>query len=276
VQPVLLYLPFGLPLYGYGSMLCLSVVIGRLLALRLAEQDGMDPKLMNRCCVWALAGAFVGARLLYVVTNLDQFGRAIDVFGSWNGGMVAYGGFLGGFVGTAAFWWIHRFRFLAWVDCAAPSLCLGLTITRIGCLLGGCDFGHPWNGPWAIHFPAGSPAFQQQALQGLLPAGATRSLAVHPTQLYESLAGLALLLLVMAVRRRRTFPGQAFMAFVLGYAVLRSVIEVFRADLDRGAIGPFSTSQFIAVITFLLVAAVSCVRRVRAPLLPYCDPELTP
>ena len=77
---------------------------------------------------------------------------------------------------------------------------------------------------------------------------------MHPTQLYESLVGLALFALVMAVRHRRTFTGQAFMTFVLGYAVLRSLVEFARADLDRGALGPFSTSQWIAAATFASAA----------------------
>jgi len=63
-------------------------------------------------------------------------------------------------------------RLLAWADCVAPSLCVGLALTRVGCFLGGCDFGRDWNGPWAVGFPAGSPAFVQQARLGLLPSGA--------------------------------------------------------------------------------------------------------
>jgi len=249
VRPILFHLPFGLPIYGYGAMLCLAVIVGRLLAVRLAERDGMDGGLMSRCCVWILVSAFVGARLLCVVTEPDQFDRAIDVFKWWKGGVVAYGGFLGGLLGTAVFCRIHGVRLLAVADCAVPSLCLGLMLTRIGCLLAGCCFGQPWEGPWAVRFPAGSPAFEQQALQGLLPAGATESLPVHPTQVYEALVGLALLSVVMAVRRRQKFPGQALVAFFLGYAALRYAIEVVRADAGRGAIGPFSTSQLIALVT---------------------------
>jgi hypothetical protein len=77
MRAILLYLPFGLPLYAYGTMLCLSVVIGRILAVRIAERDGLDPKLMDRACIWALAGALVGQRLLFVATSPEQ----ID--GSW-------------------------------------------------------------------------------------------------------------------------------------------------------------------------------------------------
>ena len=275
MRPILLYGPFGLPLYAYGAMLLLSVVFGRLLALRLAQRDGLDATLMDRCCLWTLIGALVGARLLFVVTSWDQLDGAADIFAWWKGGVVAYGGFLGGFLGSAIFCRIHRVPILAWADCAAPSLCLGLLITRIGCFLAGCDYGQPWNGPWAVRFPAGSIAFQEQTLQGLLPAGATESLAVHPTQLYESLAGLVLLVLVMAVRRRRKASGEAVMAFFLGYAVLRYGIEIVRADLHRGFIGPFSTSQFIAMATFVVAAASAYVlRRGRLQFL-HSNPDVT-
>src|SRR5215510_3805771 len=222
MRPILVHLPWGLPLYAYGTMLCLSVIVGRLLAMRLAKRVGMDPAVADRCIVWTLVGALIGARLLYVVTNLDQFDDVLDV--------------------------------LAWTDAVAPSLCIGLLLTRIGCFLAGCDFGQPWNGPWAVRFPARSLASQQQAAQGLIPSASMPSLPVHPTQLYESAAGLTLLLVVLAVRHRLTVHGQAFFAFVLGYSILRYVIEIFRADLDRGAVGPLSASQFIAVVTFLAAA----------------------
>jgi phosphatidylglycerol:prolipoprotein diacylglycerol transferase len=261
VRPTLFYLPFGVPIYGYGAMLCLSVVVGRWLALRLASRDGLDPPLMNRACAWALGGAVVGARLLYVATNPGSFDSLTDLFSWWKGGVVAYGGFLGGFVATLIFCRLHGIRLLTWVDCVAPSLGAGLMLTRIGCFLGGCDFGVPWNGPWAVSFPVNSPAFNQQVLQGLLPTTATASLAVHPTQLYESLVGLVLFTAVMAVRRRRTFTGQAFMAFVLGYAVLRSIVELARADLDRGAIGPVSTQLIAAATFFAAVVAWHLLRK---------------
>jgi phosphatidylglycerol:prolipoprotein diacylglycerol transferase len=267
VHPILFQLPFGLTIYAYGTMLCLSVIAGRLLAVDLASRAGMDSGVIDRCCLWTLAGAAIGARLLFVVTAPEQIKSVMDVVAWWKGGVVAYGGFLGGFLATIVYCRAHRIHMLAWADCAAPALCVGLMITRVGCFLAGCDFGQPWNGAWAVHFPVGSPAFEQQSLMGQLPAGATQSLAVHPTQLYESLAGLVLLIVVFAVRRRQTIPGRAFLATVLGYAVLRGAIEVLRADAHRGAVGPLSTSQFIAISTFVLAAAsLALTRRGSQPL----------
>ena len=256
MKPVLLHLPFGVPLYSYGLLLTLSVLAGRWLAIRLAERDGVARRLADRCATWTFVGALLGARALYVATNPGAFDSALDVLACWEGGVVAYGGFLGGLAGAAAFCRAHDIPLLAWADCVAPSLCLGLALTRIGCFLAGCDFGREWSGPWAVRFPAGSPAFVQQKLQGLLPAGATTSLPVHPTQLYESLAGVALLALVLGVRRRQRVAGEALVAFALGYSALRYLIEIVRADPDRGAIGPWSTSQLIAAATFVAASAL--------------------
>ena len=264
MRPILFYLPFGVPLYAYGLMLTVSVLAGRLLALRLAARGGIDAKLADRCAVWTLVGAIVGARLLFVVTNLDQFDHVFEIVAVWKGGVVAYGGFLGGLAAAIAFCRIHNISLLAWADCVAPSLCLGLALTRVGCFLGGCDFGRDWNGPWAVRFPAGSPASVQQAGLGLLPSGAVESLPVHPTQLYESLAGVVLLFLVFAVRRRQRVAGHALVAFALGYGVLRYLIEIVRADPGRGVVGPWSTSQFIAVATVVAASALLYVLRRRS------------
>jgi len=250
VRPVLFYLPFHLPIYSYGVMLGLSLVVGWYITLKLCVTDGMDRETMGSCYVWTAVSAVVGSRLLYVLTNLDRFDSFFDIFKVNQGGLVAYGGFLGGFLGSVVFCRIKRIRLLAWADCAVPSLCTGLMITRIGCLMYGCDFGKPWTGRWAIHFPAGSPAFNQQRAEGLIDAAAQMSLGVHPTQLYESLNGLILFGLLMLVRRFRRFSGEMFVAFTMGYAVLRYFVETLRADEQRGNVGPFSTSQFIGICTF--------------------------
>lgn len=259
MRPVLFKIPLGfvsLPLYSYGLMLALSLIVGWYITLTLCERDGMDRQTMGRCYMWTAGAALAGARLLYVFTNLDRFDNFFDVFKVWQGGLVAYGGFLGGFVGAWVFCKLEGIRLLAWADCAVPSLCTGLMITRLGCLLYGCDFGKPFEGRWSIVFPAGSPAFNQQRVEGLLPPTATHSLPVHPTQLYESLNGLILLALVFLVRRYRKFSGEMFVAFTMGYAILRYYVEVLRADEQRGNIGPLSTSQFIGVTTFLAGAAL--------------------
>jgi phosphatidylglycerol:prolipoprotein diacylglycerol transferase len=243
-----------LPIYSYGAMLCLSIVIGWFLTLGLAEKDGMSRETMANCYFVTALSALVGARLLYVLTNLHEFQHFSDLFALRRGGLVAYGGFLGGFAGSWFYLRQKGIRLLPWADVAVPSLALGLVVTRVGCYLFGCDFGKPLpeGAPgWLVKlgtFPrwpegtvsdgAGSPAWIQHVNERGLSPDATASLPVHPTQLYESLAGLVLLALVFFARKQQRFRGQVFLAFTFSYGLLRFLIETVRDDVERRIFGP--------------------------------------
>src|SRR5262245_7503906 len=123
MRPILFTIPLGfvkLPIYSYGVMLGLSLVVGWYITLGLCERDGMERQKMGSCYVWTAVSAVVCSRLLYVITNWDRFDSFFDIFKVWQGGLVAYGGFLGGFLGSLVFCRMHGIRLLAWADCAVP------------------------------------------------------------------------------------------------------------------------------------------------------------
>jgi phosphatidylglycerol:prolipoprotein diacylglycerol transferase len=249
-----------LPIYAYGVMLGLSLVVGWYLTLPLAERDGLPKETMANCYVVTALAAVAGSRVLYVLTNPDEFKSVSDVFALRNGGLVAYGGFIGGLLGSWAFLTPKRIRLLAWADDAVPSLASGLLITRIGCYLFGCDFGKrlPAGAPswlkslgtfphWAagtLTAGDGSPAFVRhlEIYRGtpleaeLLHQNA--SFPVHPTQIYESLVGLVLLSLLLWQRKHLRFRGQVFFLFVFAYGFARFLLELWRDDTERGTYGP--------------------------------------
>jgi phosphatidylglycerol:prolipoprotein diacylglycerol transferase len=82
------------------------------------------------------------------------------------------------------------------------------------------------------------------------------SFPVHPTQLYESLVGLALLVLLLWQRKYTRFRGQVFFLFVFAYGFMRFVLELWRDDVERGAYGP-TLDQHIYVPFCLLLFAVA-------------------
>jgi phosphatidylglycerol:prolipoprotein diacylglycerol transferase len=266
MRPVLFWIPLvHLPIYSYGVMLGISLIIGWYIVLGLCEKDGLDREQCGSLYVWTAVCSVIGARLLYVLTNLDRFDSFFDLFKVWQGGLVAYGGFLGGFATGVIYCLVKKIKLLAWADCVVPSLGTGLAFTRIGCFMFGCDFGKvmepvKW---WAVRFPKDSPAWAEQLKQGLIAQTAARSLPVHPTQMYEMLVGFTLFGLTMLVRRYRTFSGQMFIAFTMGYAVLRFYLETLRADEQRGEIGPLSTSQFIGIVTFVAAGVLFFVLRAK-------------
>jgi hypothetical protein len=61
---------------------------------------------------------------------------------------------------------------------------------------------------------------------------------VHPTQLYESLVGLALFAAALVLFPRRRFAGEVFLALAFGYGACRFGLELFRDDAERGLFGP--------------------------------------
>src|SRR6185436_20397016 len=83
----------------------------------------------------------VGSRLLYILTNLGEFQSLSKWFEIRSGGLVAYGGFIGGFLGSWAYLRWKKIPLLPWADLVAPVLGTGLMFTRIGCYLYGCDYG---------------------------------------------------------------------------------------------------------------------------------------
>jgi len=255
------------PIYAYGVMLGTSLVVGWFIAMTLAKHDGIDQQEAGSLYMWGAIWSIIGSRLLWYFTTPGVSIADIPMINQ--GGLVAYGGMIGG---TLATWYCCRKRgipLLQWADVAAPSVVLGTGITRVGCLLFGCDFGARSSLPWAITFPKGSPAWNHHVRDFGLAQDALRSLPVHPTQVYESLVGLFLFALLMLIRKYRTFSGQVFLGWVLGYGILRPLIEIVRDDDQRGNVGPLSTSQFIGIASVVLGLAlfVSLLRKYRR------DPE---
>lgn len=242
----------AVPIYSYGVMLGLSLVVGWYLTLGLSERDGIDRERMANCYVVTAIVAVLGSRAMFLVTNPDQLHGVADFFALRGGGLVAYGGFLGGFLGSWAYLKWRGMPLLPWADAAVPSLATGLAITRIGCYLFGCDFGRPLGAGaprWLAAlgtFPRwsesvagegmGSPAWMEHVSRSLVEPTASSSLPVHPTQLYESAFGVALFGVLMWTRQRRRFHGQVFCVATIAYGAARFAIEFLRDDPERGSL----------------------------------------
>lgn len=180
----------------------------------------------------------------------------------WAGGLTYYGGFIG--AALAAYFLLKRDRFSFWkaADMAGFAIPIGLAFGRVGCLLAGCCFGAPSALPWALTFPGRSPASEAQAKAHLLARDALPSLPVHPTQIYEALASLAIAWVCLyVVHPRKRYDGQVFVAFLVLYSVARFAVETLRRDDRGGALG-LSTSQLIGIA---LVACAGVVHASRRP-----------
>ncbi|HKU42235.1 MAG TPA: prolipoprotein diacylglyceryl transferase family protein [Polyangiales bacterium] len=293
MHPVLFELPTPWgpqPIYAYGVMLGVSLIVGWQILMALGKRAGLGANLLGDLYLTAAISGLVGARALYVFVNREEFTSVGQWFDLRGGGLVAYGGFLGGFVGTAVHARLKHVSLLRVGDAATPAIALGLFFTRLGCYLYGCDFGTrlPESAPeWFARlgrFPQwddselglrGSPAFLHHVDAYGLARDASRSFAVHPVQLYEALLGLLLAAAAFALLRRQRFEGQILLAFASAYGVARFLLEYVRDDPERGNVVGFSTSQFISLLVVPAAAIGYSVLRRKARAEPHFEGSTT-
>jgi phosphatidylglycerol---prolipoprotein diacylglyceryl transferase len=222
----------SLTIHWYGILLGFGFVAGLWTAGRRGMRDRLNPEIFYDLGTVIVLGAIVGARFVYVISYWDKdfAGKPFwDVFKVWEGGLVFYGGFIGAALAGAAVCKLRKLPIWKIADGFAPSVALGSAIGRIGCLMTGCCFGRACSLPWAIRFPVDSPAWNTQVANGLISVN-DATLPVHPTEIYDSLLNFGLYLLLAWFHRRKKFDGEVFAAYLMCYAVTRSITEAFRGD----------------------------------------------
>jgi phosphatidylglycerol:prolipoprotein diacylglycerol transferase len=261
-----------LALHTYGVAIAAAFLVAIAVGTRTAARTGEDPDRVRDLCFWLLCSSLVGARTLFVITNLPEYARLCRVDGDclralrvWEGGLVFYGGFFGA---LATGWWYmrrHDLRFWRIADLLAPSVALGHFCGRLGCWAAGCCWGREAHGvarSWGARFGVDSLAFADYVARGALPPDAEVTPPLHPVQLYEAFGDLALFAGLYWLGRRKRWDGQVLCAYLAGYAALRFVVELWRGDAVRKfVLGPLSTSQAIALATLPVALALALHRR---------------
>lgn len=261
----------GQPIYSYGAALGIAFITGWSLATRFTNREGIPYKFATTAYTLAIIFALIGARVFELLANPEMWrfkGFLVALFASKCEGLVAYGGYIGASLACFFYARMKRQDFWSLADCTAPSMMLGLGITRIGCFFAGCCHGQPTELPWGIVFPPGSPAARAFPDLAHRAGEAVSSLPVHPTQLYESLLGFALFPIAYLAYRKRRFTGQALLITIPLYAIGRFLLEIIRGDTDRGEVAHLSTSQFIGIALVLFAIGAYLYRRKKAPAPP--------
>ena len=221
----------GVQVYAYGFMVALSFLAGIWVCARRAVRYGSAPDAIYDSAVPVLVAGLAGAKLTYLVTNgTGPITGVGDLIGVVRGGFVFYGGVLGG--AGAAIWWLkrHHWPVLAYGDVCAPGLGVSLAVGRLGCFLNGCCYGRP--AAWGIVFPSVGDG-----------------IARIPTQLIEAAGAVAIAVVLLFVPppppARR---GRILGLFLIAYAFLRFVIEVYRDDPRGGFVLGLSPSQALSLV----------------------------
>lgn len=220
---------FRLP--AYGLMVVIGYFTAMYIASKLAQRKGIDSIYIQSLSIWIIIGLVIGARLWFVLEYWDYFRvNLIEIFKIWEGGMVFYGGFVGGLIFGILYLRIKRLYIPDVLDSVAPGLAIGIAIARIGCFLNGCCFGKVTDCAIGIRFPQRylPPAYWTHLKRGLIASDSTWSLPVIPTQLISTVDLLVIFGILWGVRKKTLFNGFLFSLFLGLYGLHRFIIDFFR------------------------------------------------
>lgn len=237
----------SLTVYGYGFMIAVGVLAAWFTAERRARRLKLAYEHIFYLVVWCAIGGFASAKILFWITNWQEFlqnpGELIS-----SDGFVVYGGIIGGILVGWLYCRIKRLKFLTYFDLMMPSIALAQGFGRLGCFLAGCCYGKETSGILAVTFTNSDFA--------------PNHVALIPTQIYSSILDFMHFLLLLYVARYKKADGQVAACYLIFYSVGRFVIEFFRGDIERGSVGVLSTSQFISIFTATFgIALLSAVRK---------------
>jgi phosphatidylglycerol---prolipoprotein diacylglyceryl transferase len=249
VQPEIEIGPLTLQTFGICFALAF-LAAGALVARRLKEL-GKPPDWAYEMTFAALVGGIVGARLDFVIQNWDDVSGDLvgNIFSG--GGLVWFGGAVGGALGVVLWAWRRKMLGLGLLDLAAPALALGYAIGRIGCQVSGDgDYGEDWDGPWAMAYPDGTEPIDTP---------------VHPTPIYETLA-MGLVALVLWRWRERFAPGILFAIYLVLAGTERFLVELIRRN--DAVVAGLTTAQLLSLAMVAAGAAWLVVKARRDGLEP--------
>ena len=230
--------------YGYGLMIAIGVVAAFWVAMYREKKYKVGDDHVFYAGIWCLVMGWVFAKVLYLITELpdilkdpSQFWAALK-----GNGFVVYGGLIGGILTGWVYAKVKKLPFLKYFDLVMPSIALAQGFGRLGCLMAGCCYGRVTDSAFHIVFPESCR---------FAPGG----VPLIPTQLISSAANFLNFFLLILLAKRTKAPGQVGGLYLIFYSVGRFLIEFLRDD-PRGAVGVLSTSQCIAIFTFLAGIAV--------------------
>ena len=224
--------------HGYGLMIAIGVVVALLVGDFRAKKKGLDGDLIYGLTLTTVVLGFLAARILYIITEWQDFVKDPMSFVTGTG-FVVFGGIIGGALTIWGYCKWKKMDFLAYLDLMIPSVALAQGFGRIGCFLAGCCYGKETDSCIGITFTNSDFA--------------PNNVKLLPSQLIMSAGDFLIAVILLIYAKKDRSKGKVSALYLMIYSVGRFFVEFTRND-DRGFVGALSTSQFIGIFIFIVGA----------------------
>lgn len=243
-------------IYWYGIIICLGIVLGFTVAFMRMRKIGVTADDIADIALFSVPSAIIGARIYYVLAELESYDSFYEMIAIWNGGIAIYGAVIGGVIAFTLVCKHKKKPLLKMYDCAAPGLILGQIIGRWGNFFNAEAYGI------AESYDFLGKKFDIASFSENNPLRMTiDGMTVHPTFLYESLWNLAGFILMNVFFRKKAFDGEVLLWYLTWYGLGRCLIEGLRGDSLY--LGNLRVSQLLAFICFVAGIAAIIVLRIK-------------
>lgn len=246
----------GLHIYWYGIIITAGILVAAAYGLSQTKKYGLDPNRVIDTVMGGLIGAYVGARLYFVLFSLSEYDSFIDIINVRDGGLAIYGGIIGAVIVGGIISKIRKLKFPPMLDIAGLGFLIGQSIGRWGNFVNREAFGKNTNLPWGMT----SKDIQFYLKQNKDAIATNNDIivdpleAVHPTFLYESIWCAIGFIVLHFYAKKRKFDGEVFLIYIAWYGAGRFVIEGLRTDSLM--LGKLRVSQLLAAISVIVSIAL--------------------
>src|SRR5205085_8172210 len=251
IDPVFLHIG-PLHLTWYGLMYVVAILMGLWVIRGYTARMGISNEIKYRVVWWCIVAGLIGGRLYFVIQqpNFVSFYLANPqhILATWEGGMAFFGAIF--FVIPVLFWrakveWINP---LVAIDAGVLFAAAGQIFGRIGNLINGDIIGYPSTLPW-------STVYQNPNSYACLNP-ATCNVPVQPAALYELLANIVLLTIMLYLSHRLRRPGVLMLVYLFGYVTTQFLLFFARANTVVTFLGlnwGLKQAQWTSLIVFILL-----------------------
>ena len=213
-------------IYWYSIMILLGVIGGASLAYFEVRRLKIDKEYFFNMIFYAIIFAFLGARIYYVVFNLDYYlSNLFEIIAVWNGGLAIHGGIIGGALTIILYSLKHKKKtneILKYMDISSLGILVGQIVGRWGNFFNSEAHG----GATSIKF------LQSIHVPNFIIKGMTiNGVVYHPTFLYESVLNLIGLIILLIIKNNKKIKnGMILSLYLIWYSGVRIFIESMRTD----------------------------------------------